>query len=120
MRITCRVVRHRLDRGSASLPGRLESHVARCLGCQAARIRVRRLERGMLSLQERVEPAPVGLLDSVVAAAGVAALRLAVDEEPRRSLGRASSVVATTVAGAAGAVAGGVAVLVWRRSHGTA
>jgi anti-sigma factor RsiW len=90
--------------------GRLRSHVAQCLACQAELARYNRLRRELGSLADVVEPAPPRL-----GAAVAHEINAGSGESPpsRRSpqVGRAAA-----AGGAVAAAAGAAAVIVWRHS----
>ena len=112
MKAACRVVRS-LATSTEGIPpaGRLRSHVAQCLPCQAELARYSRLRRQLRSLVEVVEQAPPLLAAAVDLEIGRGA---ALDSPSRRGaqVGR----VAAAGGAVAAAAAGAAAVIVWRHS----
>ena len=95
---------------SPGLPGRLSSHVATCLSCQAEMARYRKLRRQLAALAAVTEPAPRPLAAAV---ADAVTTDTAKRGKPAHGQGRARLAAA---AGAVAAATAGVVVAVRRQS----
>lgn len=107
---SCRVIR-RLGLGAGNgdvLPGPLAGHAAACLRCQAELARYRRLKRELAGLATETMQAPQRVMAEVDAL---------IESRPLPHPQGSSAKTAATLAGAAAAAAGVIAVAMWRRSR---